>query len=881
MVLGVVLIAAIASGDWLIIQAERAASIADFRTATTNLANGMAAQTARQLAAIDGALCAVQSALDGDDRRAAGIGAAMRGGAISALLTARLARLTGADLLAVVDAHGFLANTSPAWLAPGTDLSGADDFRHFEATARGDDAAFYAGPPVRQCANCEWRSVLARRIDDSHGAFAGIAMARISLTALEDFYRTAMPPGRTVTLALRDGTVLVRFPPRADAIGGRLQPDAAWQAAVAAGGGSFVAPERFDHVPVVAVVRPLRDLPFVIETSVTEADALAGWRVQRVWLIGGGIASCLTVAALLWLFARQVGRLAAKNAELDEARTQLDAAMSNMSQGLCLYDGAQRLILCNRRYGEMYHLPPAAMRRGTTLAEVVDHCYAAGGCTSFARQDYLISRAAITRSREPRQSVIEMADGRTIAIQQQPMPDGGWLATHEDITERRRAEERIAFLAQHDALTGLANRSLLQLRIGEACGRIGRGARFAVLFLDLDRFKAVNDTLGHGAGDELLRAVAARLLATVRESDMVVRLGGDEFVILQASMNVAEDCAALAERVIRSVGSPYTIGANEVVIGVSIGIDIATDQRVTPDDLLKNADMALYIAKGEGRGTYRFFQPDMDAAVQTRHTLERDLRCAMTRGEFELYYQPIVTRSSGKIGGFEALLRWNHPVRGVVGPGDFIVVAEECGIIIPLGEWVIARACQEAARWPDHFHIAVNLSAVQFRAANLVDMVRENLEASGVAHGRLRLEITETVLLHSNERNMAVLHQLRSLGVGIVMDDFGVGYSSLSYLRQFPFDGVKIDRSFIHDLGSRADAVYLVRAIVGLCRDLGIRSTAEGVETAAQAEILRMEGCTELQGYLFGRPTPASGLAGMLGGASLIHAGAEMLCAQD
>jgi diguanylate cyclase (GGDEF)-like protein len=461
------------------------------------------------------------------------------------------------------------------------------------------------------------------------------------------------------------------------------------------------------------------------------------------------------------------------------------------------------------------------------------------------------------------------------------MPDGGWLATHEDITERRRAEARIAFLAQHDALTGLPNRSLLQARIGEACTRAARGVKFAVLFLDLDRFKAVNDTLGHGAGDELLREVALRLLATVREGDMVARLGGDEFVILQSGVQDAEDSAALAERVMRSVSAPYMIGGTEVVIGVSIGIDIATAGHVSAVELLKNADLALYLSKGEGRGTFRFFQPDMDAAVQNRHTLERDLRCAMRRGEFELYYQPIALTRSARICGFEALLRWNHPVRGMIGPGDFIVAAEESGLIIPIGEWVIGQACQQAAHWPEHLHVSVNLSAVQFRAANLVDVVRDQLEASGLAPGRLRLEITETVLLHSNERNLAVLHQLRSIGVGIVMDDFGIGYSSLSYLRQFPFDGIKIDRSFINDLGVRADAIYLVRAIIGLCRDLGMRSTAEGVETAAQLKMLRTEGCTELQGYLFSRPLPVSRLAGMLGSASAAHAGAETVVLED
>jgi diguanylate cyclase (GGDEF)-like protein len=472
----------------------------------------------------------------------------------------------------------------------------------------------------------------------------------------------------------------------------------------------------------------------------------------------------------------------------------------------------------------------------------------------------MMSRAAIARSGEPHQSVIVTGDGRTIAIQQHPMPDGGWVATHEDITERRRAEEKISFLARHDALTGLPNRSLLMERIGEA--RVGalRGTRFAVLFLDLDRFKAVNDTLGHAVGDELLRSVAARLLAQVREGDTVARLGGDEFVVLQANLTNPAAAAVLSERIIKAVAAPYTIAGHEVAIGVSIGVDIATNDHASPDELLKNADMALYISKGEGRGTFRFFEPTMDAAVQNRHALERDLRCAMARGEFELYYQPIVGARSGEIRGFETLLRWNHPSRGLVLPNDFISVAEECGLIIELGEWVIRQACLQAARWPDHIHLAVNLSPVQFRAANLVDIVRDSLTAAGLPADRLELEITETVLLQGSQRNVAVMHQLRASGIGIVMDDFGVGYSSLSYLRRFPFNRVKIDQSFVRDLTTREDAIFIVRAIVGLCRNLGIRTTAEGIENTEQRDILLAEGCTELQGYLFSPPQPAASL---------------------
>jgi diguanylate cyclase (GGDEF)-like protein len=850
--LGFVLIVAIACADWLIIAMQRDASITDFRTATTNLANGMTAQTSVALGAADRLLQDLRNkVLEQED----GVNAVSGSRALFDVLVDWRLRVSGIDSLGFINAAGRLVNTSAGLSQAWPDLSQQAYFRHF---AMADDAAAFVGVPQQDRASGRWTSTLARRVDRPDGSFAGVVFAEISLGDLENFFRLAMPAHRTITVARTDGVVLVRHPHEPGVTGRKMRPGTRWYAAVAAGGGAYVAPRDFDGVPVIAVVRPVRGLPLVIETSVTLADALAGWSTQRVCLLSGGAAVCLGVILLLRLFGAQLRKLTRKNAQLDEARRQLDVAMSNISQGLCFYDGNQRLIVCNRRYGEMYRLPPHAMRPGASLSEVVDHCYAAGGTVDFSREEYMMSRAAIARSGETHHSVIVTGDGRTIAIQQQPMPDGGWVATHEDITERRRAEEKISFLARHDALTGLPNRSLLMERIGEA--RVGalRGVSFALLFLDLDRFKAVNDTLGHAVGDELLRSVAGRLLAQVREGDTVARLGGDEFVVLQASLTNPEAAAVLSERIIKAVGASYTIGSHEVVIGVSIGVDIATPDHASPDELLKNADMALYISKGEGRGTFRFFEPTMDAAVQNRHALERDLRCAMARREFELYYQPILSARSGRTCGFEALLRWNHPLRGLVLPGDFISVAEDCGLIIDIGEWVIQQACLQAARWPDEIHVAVNLSPVQFRAANLVDVVRDSLDAAGVPARRLELEITETVLLQGNYRNLAVMHQLRAIGIGIVMDDFGVGYSSLSYLRRFPFNRVKIDQSFVRDLTTREDAVFIVRAIVCLCRNLGIRTTAEGVENTEQRDILLSEGCTELQGYLFGAPEPAA-----------------------
>jgi diguanylate cyclase (GGDEF)-like protein len=842
--LGIVLVVAILGADWLIIGMERAASIEDFRTATTNLANGMAAQTGAALAKVDAALGDVQRRLGGAD---------LRGRTLHDMLAASAIRLALADDIIVVAPDGAVVDRSAA-VSPTSTFAGSDVLVHFKASG---ETADFVGQPFRSAGADEWNVFLARRLSGRGGVFGGLVIANLRLAGLADFYRVAMPPHRTLTLTRTDGTVLARHPKGAGFTGRKMPQNASWYAAAAAGGGSYVAADGFGRGPVIAVVRPLRGLPFVIEVSVAQGDALAGWQRQRVWLIAGGVAMCLFSLLLLRLFAVQIGRLSVRNAQLDEARGHLNIAMSNISQGLCFFDGDLRLVVCNRRYGEMYGLPPSAMQAGVSLSEIVEHCYAAGGTTDFSREEYMSSRMAMARSRTAHHSILQMSDGRTIAVQQQPMPDGGWVATHDDITERRRAEDKISFMALHDALTGLPNRSLLMERLDQALAHADRGIGFGVLFLDLDRFKAVNDTLGHAAGDALLCAVAARLRKTVREGDMVARLGGDEFVVLQSFLGSSTDASVLARRIIEQVGAPYVLADTEVVIGVSIGIEIAMNNTISADNVLKNADMALYISKGAGRGTFRFFEPQMDAAVQNRHALECDLRGALARGEFELYYQPIVDAGTGRARGCEALLCWNHPLRGFIGADEFMRVAEETGLIISIGQWMIEQACMQAASWPDDLHVAVKVSAAQFRAANLVAAVRDALASAGLPARRLEVEISEAVLLRSTERNVTMLHQLRDCGIGIVLDDFGIGHSSLGHLRSFPFDRLTIHASFVQALGVRPDAVCFVRAIIRLCHDLGVKTGAAGVATSEQRAILAAESCEIVQGPLIGRPKPA------------------------
>jgi diguanylate cyclase (GGDEF)-like protein len=538
---------------------------------------------------------------------------------------------------------------------------------------------------------------------------------------------------------------------------------------------------------------------------------------------------------------------------------QFDTAINNMSQGLCLFDATHRLIVCNDRYVEMYDLSRDRVGPGTPLSEIVDMRFEAGSFPAMSRDEYLHWRTKVAISNEPTDSIVELKNGRTFKIRHRPMPDGGWVATHEDITEQRRSEVKIEYMAHHDALTDLANRVLLNERLQHALGRrIHREEMVAVHHLDLDQFKAVNDTFGHPAGDKLLKIVADRLRGLARETDTIARTGGDEFVIVQAPIKDPADATSLAQRIIALMSEPFEIDGHQAVIGVSIGIAVGPGDGLQPDRLLRNADLALYRAKGDGRGTFRFFESAMDLQMQTRRIMERDLRKALSAGEFEIYYQPVVNLASNEISGFEALIRWNHPEKGTVAPATFIPLAEEIGFIVPIGEWVIRQACATAAQWPGDLHVAVNISAVQFRNPGLMQVIVGALAATGLHPTRLEIEITETVLLHNREATLAVLHQLRALGVRIAMDDFGTGYSSLTYLQCFPFDKIKIDRSFVKDITENKGSLNIVRAVAALANGMGMTATAEGVETREQLDKITAEGCTEMQGDLFSRPLPAA-----------------------
>jgi diguanylate cyclase (GGDEF)-like protein/PAS domain S-box-containing protein len=535
----------------------------------------------------------------------------------------------------------------------------------------------------------------------------------------------------------------------------------------------------------------------------------------------------------------------------------LQAVLNNMSQGVLMFDAQTRLVFCNQRYLEMYGLSPEVVRLGCTLRELLAHRIDSGTFGDDP-EDYAERLQQGIAQGQVFSHTVSLPDGRAFAVISKPLPAGGWLATHEDITERQRSDERIAHMARHDALTDLPNRILLRERLDHELKRVKRGECLAVLCLDLDQFKSVNDALGHPVGDELLKLVGERLRGCTREPDTVARIGGDEFAIIMTQMHEASDAAALSRRIRNSVVKPYQIDGHQIVTDISIGISVSPLDAIEPDALLRNADMALYGAKADGRGTYRFFEPEMNTRMRARRELEMDLRNALICDEFELHYQPLVDLQSNDVNAFEALLRWNHPTRGMVSPADFIPLAEETGLIVPLGEWVLKVACAEAVAWPDPIKVAVNLSPVQLNNRNLLGVVTQVLADTGLPPRKLQLEITETVLLQNTFATLATLHELRKLGVQIALDDFGTGYSSLSYLRSFPFDKIKIDRSFIQDLSKGTEPAAIVQAVANLAKCLNMASTAEGVETEQQLEMLQAIGCTEMQGYLFSKARPAN-----------------------
>jgi diguanylate cyclase (GGDEF)-like protein len=536
--------------------------------------------------------------------------------------------------------------------------------------------------------------------------------------------------------------------------------------------------------------------------------------------------------------------------------SQFDTALNNMPHGLCMFAADGHLAVMNHRFSEIMDLSDDVVRRGANAPEIVDACVSAG-LISAASGRMILSEIENSQARDITTTDPDVDRGRSLSWTFQPMAGGGAVVLLEDVTERRNAEARIAHLARYDELTALPNRVNFRDEI-ERLLAVPHDAQqlSALLFVDLDQFKQVNDTLGHPCGDQLLCAVADRLRAMLRPEDFVARFGGDEFVVFQQNIESAEQAATLARRIVDHLSERYKIDNHLVEIGASVGIAMAAPD-VSADTLLKNADMALYRAKADGRGTFCFFRDELAQIVEARRILELDLRKALANEEFELFYQPLVNLKSGRIATCEALLRWNHPVRGTVSPVDIIPVAEDMGLIVDLGRWILRKACMECMKWPEAVSVAVNFSPQQFHQRDVLSEVRYALEVSGLPAHRLEIEITESSLLRNTQLTHDALSQLRAIGVRISLDDFGTGYSSLSYLHNFPLQKVKIDRSFLEGIDTDRP-LTLLRGVARLSADLGMSVVVEGIETNEQLELVSVDGTvSEAQGYLFSRPVPA------------------------
>lgn len=548
----------------------------------------------------------------------------------------------------------------------------------------------------------------------------------------------------------------------------------------------------------------------------------------------------------------------------DALKRQADissAALDNMAQGLSMFDAEDLLVTSNRRYADLYSLPDRLLCPGTSLDHILAYMVENAILPSKVESDF---RQTQVPSERPGHMEVQLGCGRIIDVKLRPLDDGGWVATHEDVTERSQAAEQIAYLARHDSLTNLPNRVSFGEYVQAFTAALGGCQKFAIHTIDLDRFKEVNDTLGHPAGDQILKQVAVRLKELLRDSDKVARLGGDEFAVIQADVQSPADAAALAERIVASLSQPFAFDGHTVVIGASVGIAFAPQHGTNRDDLLKNSDLALYRAKAESRGTVRVFEAGMDLRLLERRELETDLRVAIQQGQFELHYQPVLNLTTQTITGFEALIRWHHPTRGLLQPLEFIATAEETGLIIPIGEWVLRQACRDAAAWPSSMRVAVNLSAAQFKRGDILAVATSALAAARLSPERLELEITESVLLNDEAWVLKVLQSLRRMGIRIAMDDFGTGYSSLNYLRTFPFTKIKIDRAFVSDLAQTTEGLAIIQATIQLSAKLGMVTTAEGVETLEQMNILALEGCTEIQGFHISCAVPADEVAALI-----------------
>jgi diguanylate cyclase (GGDEF)-like protein len=773
--------------------------------------------------------------------------------------------------IGVVGPDGFATNKTTLILGPDWVPVDVSDREYYTAQRDASTDQLFIGKPIMGRGSGVLSFQLSRRLRNPDGSFAGVLVASIDPNFVERFFKAVdLGPQGSVLLRSLDGVIMASRGLSGATVGRRVMQSGLRAALARGAAGTYWGAGAVDGVNRLVSYRVADNFPLMVMVGLAEDHIFESYLRNRATYVT--IASIVTLLVLLAIalgirhhlrldrirddLRRSEAQARQQARELELKTRELEVTLDHMGQGIVMTDADNHVPVINRKAVELLGLPTSFHRGGD------------GAMLGPEARDLLMVDTPV-----PENPVYQRmtASGIVLEVHHTPLPDGGAVRTITDITERKRAEQEIVRLAHHDALTGLANRNLLHGRIEQAISRAKRhGEGFAVLCVDLDRFKTVNDSLGHSVGDELLRQLAERLRRCARDIDTVARVGGDEFVVLQTRANRMDDAAALARRIQQCVGEPYRVAGSQMTIGVSIGIALAPQDGMGVDQLLGNADLALYRAKAAGRNTFCFFSADIEKAAFERYRLERELPRALERNEFELFYQPWVTFADGAFSGCEALLRWRHPERGIIAPAEFIAIAEDIGMIGRLGDWVMRRACHDAAGWPQPVKVAVNLSAAQFMTGDLLGTVMEALAASGLPPRRLELEITETLLLDDYEGTLATLHRLRDRGVSIALDDFGTGYSSLTYLRQFPFDRIKIDQTFVAEMTTRADCAAIVMAVAGLGRSLGVDITAEGIELQDQLMMLQAAGCTDGQGYLICRPQPANRIAEVLSGRSAV-----------
>jgi diguanylate cyclase (GGDEF)-like protein len=777
------------------------------------------------------------------------------------MLRTKLSVLPHVGALNLWSAKGWLINSSEMWPVADKTIT---DRRYFQQFMSGKPAPDVIVEPVVSRVTKVWTTVFARKITGRQGEIIGFAVRGVEPSHFEDFVASlALDSDTAISMIHRNGTIIARYPKDDKLMGLNVANTDAFQRALTLDGnisGRFTSARLSEDK--VGAVKSLMHFPILIVATTRTETALADWRAQTRLQFCAAALAIIVVIGMVFLIVRQLRQQhAVAQRKLSEKSQHLDTAINNMTQGLLLFDASGRLVICNRRYIDMFGLSADVVKPGCHLRDLIRHRQERGSFVGDV--DAYCARFLDPNSSLVQDTVTSTPDGRTIRLIFKRSPDGGWATTLEDVTEGRRDQARIEHLAHYDALTNLPNRSLFQ-RHAEGLLLETEGREFAILYIDIDEFKRINDTLGHLIGDEFLKGVAERLRQSVGPEDFIARLGGDEFAILQHGIESGEDVHALVARIYQALRTPFDCHGHQLSSDASIGIAIAPRDGSDLFYLLKNADLAMYAAKAAGRRTYRFFDPAMEQQANHRRELEADLRAALAQGGFELHYQPQVDLRSDRVTGCEALLRWRHPVRGMVSPADFVPVAEETGLIEEIGQWVLRTACAEAAAWPADVRIAVNVSPIQFRSETLSLKVASVLSETGLDPRRLELEITEAVLIADDDAALATLNQLRALGVHIALDDFGTGYSSLQYLQRFPFDKIKIDRSFVKEVTGSSSSASIIRAVVSIAADRNMITTAEGVETQQQRETVQNLGCTQMQGYLFSAARPAQEIRALL-----------------